>query len=332
MSSFYFYSEAEDLPFVYLTPSRSIGRLPSPNGISMTVTDYLRFAISDEQEGTARGQVNALANAKRAIHLGIDVLLQQFGLLAGYGRRNFPSKLRLLDEIGLIPIRILNNLNVERNAMEHDFTVPTKNRVQEAVDVARMIEIVVNHLTESTVVEGVVGWRNPRKHLVLQLEPVAGSLQLFGLRAKGKYIRVKGMTCFEGGGRLRRFMENDLAPGVTVSDRPWKSINLVEKSKSDWLNVIREFVALSTNRKHAESVEPQRGTWRLYVEIPLGMIETQGLHRAMNSMMFEARRKRSSTRAMSRRTVQNDKLSEGTETKIVKSETMTPEGMINGRR
>ena len=161
------------------------GQLPPPYDTIMTPNAYLEFAIADLAEGSTRGHVNAFGNAKRALHLTIDTLLHQYGLFTHFGKSNFPDKLRLLDGIGLLPIRIMENLNVERNLLEHEYDTPSEKRVAEAVDVTRLLLLASEVLLETTPFEVVVGWKIPQKHVVLQLEPVQGLLNFFTLRAKG---------------------------------------------------------------------------------------------------------------------------------------------------
>jgi hypothetical protein len=149
--------------------------------------DYLEFAIADFAEGSPRGLVNAFGNAKRALHLEIDYLLQQYGLFSNFGRGNFPTKLGVLDDIGLLPTTIIKNLNVERNLIEHEYDTPSRQRVAEAIDVVKLLLLATEKLMESTAHQVVVGWRNPCRHTLLQLEPQNGEIRLYGITAKKRY-------------------------------------------------------------------------------------------------------------------------------------------------
>jgi hypothetical protein len=54
----------------------------------MSPSAYLEFAIEDLAADTARGLINAFGNAKRAFHLAIDSLLNQYGLFTRFRKAN----------------------------------------------------------------------------------------------------------------------------------------------------------------------------------------------------------------------------------------------------
>jgi len=189
LSVIYFYDDGEQLPFYYMVPSRWSGELPPPYDSSLQPHHYLEFAIRDLEDQTSRGLVNAFGNAKRSLHFMIDSVLHQYGAFTHYKGANFPTKLRLLDKMGILPITLMKNLNVERNLLEHEYNVPSRRRVEEAVDVAKLIIMATERIIEKIPTEVILGWREPRKHLVMQLEPIAGEIRLFGLKAKGRYSK-----------------------------------------------------------------------------------------------------------------------------------------------
>jgi hypothetical protein len=127
----YHFPDDPATPFSYLRVTRWLGPLP-PYETALSIADYLRFATDDVAEGTERGLVNAFGNVKRALHLTIDTVLHQYGLFAPARKLNFPDRLRLLDAIGVLPTGIVENLNVERNLIEHDYVAPERRRVVEA--------------------------------------------------------------------------------------------------------------------------------------------------------------------------------------------------------
>jgi hypothetical protein len=108
----------------------------------------------------------------------IDVLLYNYGLLARNKRRNFKQKLLMLDRSGLISLRIFRRLNVERNAMEHDYRVPSSERVSDAIDVCQLMLLAVERLCQEVPYEGIVGLRDSGKHYFFQLEETSGSIVL----------------------------------------------------------------------------------------------------------------------------------------------------------
>jgi hypothetical protein len=162
LAVYFFYDTSEPGSFSYLTPTRQVGPLPPPYETDMSPSAYLEFAIEDLAADTARGLINAFGNAKRAFHLAIDSLLNQYGLFTRFRKANFPEKVRLIDTVGMIPIGIMHNLNVERNLLEHEYAVPSKARVKEAVDVTKLLLLATEKLVEATPQEVVVGWRIPQ--------------------------------------------------------------------------------------------------------------------------------------------------------------------------
>jgi len=97
--------------------------------------EFLRFAEIDLAEGTTRGLINALSNAKRAIDCQVDKVLGCFGLLS---RRNFPQKMDLLRSMGIVAPRIVNKVVKARNYLEHEFKIPEQEQVEDAIDIANL--------------------------------------------------------------------------------------------------------------------------------------------------------------------------------------------------
>jgi hypothetical protein len=94
----------------------------------VTAEQYLQFAARDLEDEPERGAVNGIGNAKRAVHQAVEALLQGYGLLARNRRASFPQKLALIDAAGLFSLVILNTLNLERNAVEHEYRVQARAR------------------------------------------------------------------------------------------------------------------------------------------------------------------------------------------------------------
>lgn len=270
MSVYYFYDKSEPVPFTYLTPTRMSGELPPPYESTMTPAEYLEFAIADIAEGSTRGYVNAFGNAKRALHLAIDILLNQYGLFTHYKRSNFPGRLKVLDTIGILPITIMQNLNVERNLIEHEYSTPSAKRVREAVDVTKLLVMATEKLLEATPHECVVGWRQPKRHLVMRLEPIKGVVNLFSLTAKGMYRRQHGFSYFSGG--LRSF-RGELKDGIQIAKNPWKVIKLNKSSFSDWHSIIKELVNVQRRGSRQKSyIDKESGFVTIPITIPLPLI------------------------------------------------------------
>ncbi|MGD0458252.1 MAG: hypothetical protein ABSC21_10975 [Terriglobia bacterium] len=120
-------------------------RNPPPSAIeikaSLEPRDFLNFAIEDsialEKE---RNRINCLGNCKRAIDSQVDRLIARLGfrLLARKQRWNVPRKIQFISEIGVVAPRILHHVNQLRNLLEHEFAPPSKQQVEDALDVATL--------------------------------------------------------------------------------------------------------------------------------------------------------------------------------------------------
>lgn len=269
MGIVFIFDEKERVPFTYLTPSRWNGEIPPPYDSLMLPQHYLEFAVRDLEEQSPRGLVNAFCNVKRSLHFLIDSLLHQYGAFVHYKRSSFPVKLRLLDAMGILPIGIMRNLNVERNLLEHEYAVPSQRRVEEAVDVTKLILMASERITGRIPTEVVAGWRDPKRHVVLQVEPLLGTIRLFGLRAKGRYHKVGGVTCFKG--PLRVMFGGTLVPGAKLSTRPFREIKVHRATEGEWMPIVRELVNIQRRDRGSKGsvINTESATITIPVTIPL---------------------------------------------------------------
>lgn len=105
----------------------------------LSAADYLSFAALDLVEGkTPRHLVNALSNAKKALHLRLEDLCLGFGGVNLKSRKTFPDLISYIRECGLVAPRVLDRLNAQRNAVEHDYILPVETDVETFVDVAHL--------------------------------------------------------------------------------------------------------------------------------------------------------------------------------------------------
>lgn len=111
------------------------------NDFDIQANKFLKFAEADLQQGTTQGLVNALSNAKRAIDCQVDTVLGCFGLLA---RRNFPQKINVLNELGIVTPRIVRKVVTARNYLEHKYINPKQEQVEDAVDVATLFVVLLD--------------------------------------------------------------------------------------------------------------------------------------------------------------------------------------------
>jgi hypothetical protein len=117
--------------------------------------EFITFAKADVFSADARGYINALTNAKRAIDSQVDGLITSIGLKpdrldkqlgsAGVAFLNsavtqsgVPLKFRLLEVLGVATPAIVAKMRQLRNALEHQYRKPKRNEVRDAIDVAEL--------------------------------------------------------------------------------------------------------------------------------------------------------------------------------------------------
>lgn len=262
----------ESNPFIYLMDSVSLNGCPLTD-IRVTAEQYLQFAMQDLEDKSERGAVNGIGNAKRALHQTVDALLQAYGLLARNQRASFQKKLELIDEAGLFSLTILNTLNLERNAVEHEYRVPTIARVQEVTDVARLWLLATGRLSEYVAYECLAGWRADQTLGVVQLDPVHGLLSFF---------KVTGPSQgYEQEGKQYTFLEpirtpgGALAPGVDVDSSPLWSVALRYQNRAEWSPLLRSVVALNEARYGVDKAVVRRTGIEVSMRLVLPLAEEE---------------------------------------------------------
>lgn len=119
------------LPSAHAAFSRINPKGPDPE-------NYLDYARGDLVAGAEQSTINALGNAKRAVHQAVDAFLVLHGLAEHFGKRNFPKKLEMLSEIGAFPTRLILSLNERRNLLEHEYSIVSRAEAESLVEVAEM--------------------------------------------------------------------------------------------------------------------------------------------------------------------------------------------------
>lgn len=105
----------------------------------ISAEQYLKFAENDLLDGESeRHLVNALTNAKRALHLRMEDVCHGFGFASFGGARSFPRMVEYISRVGVTAPRILNRLNQLRNQVEHEYLIPSRSEVETFIDVASL--------------------------------------------------------------------------------------------------------------------------------------------------------------------------------------------------
>lgn len=101
--------------------------------------DYLDFAKQDLVDGRSpRNLVNALGNAKRAIHMRLEDVCLGFGAVTLKGLGSHPQLIDYLRSCGLVAPNILKRVNDLRNEVEHRYHIPPEAEVETYIDVAEL--------------------------------------------------------------------------------------------------------------------------------------------------------------------------------------------------
>lgn len=102
--------------------------------------DFLEFAKEDSEGQDLRSCVNALGNVKRAIECRIDSILYVYCLHKKSEKEkwDFPKKIEIIEQLGIVAPSILKRINKKRNELEHRYVKPTKEDVDDGRDVAKL--------------------------------------------------------------------------------------------------------------------------------------------------------------------------------------------------
>jgi hypothetical protein len=128
--------------------------------------DFLRFAIQDFQDKDKHGIINAITNAKRSIDCEVDKFLACIGYepnadlpqnVKDYIRRysvlrervDIPQRLKLIRALGVAPSNIISEIRGIRHLLEHEYKLPTKTQVAEAIELATLFIGTVDNALKS---------------------------------------------------------------------------------------------------------------------------------------------------------------------------------------
>ncbi|WP_457787126.1 hypothetical protein [Pseudomonas sp. PL-6] len=103
---------------------------------------YLSYAQADyagyEQYSESRCLINAVSNAKRALHYQVEGLAYALGWKLTKGKKDFPSKLEFLGKCGVLSPAIIKRINKLRNTVEHEYYTPTGDEALEYIEIVEL--------------------------------------------------------------------------------------------------------------------------------------------------------------------------------------------------
>lgn len=160
----------------YAAKEYSYAVLMEPNPKGVDILDYLYFAKADLLSKDLRGAINALENAKRAIHLLVDSFLELLGLKTIYGEDNFPTKLEIIQKLEAFPTRLLKTLNKRRNLIEHEYDQLELDEAEGFVETAELFVRLCYPYFKYTTIGTRVGEVNSNKDIEWLLDPEASEI------------------------------------------------------------------------------------------------------------------------------------------------------------
>lgn len=113
-------------------------------GFEISPSEFIKFADYDLTAQYNHHLINCLSNTKRAIDSQLDSLLIGFGVSERSKNWHFPEKVNFLNSIGVISPGILKKINRKRNFLEHEYIYPSKEEVEDALDVAKLFVAYTN--------------------------------------------------------------------------------------------------------------------------------------------------------------------------------------------
>lgn len=121
--------------------------------------DFLAFAKKDYYFLNEQGLINALSNAKRAIDCQLDWILYYLGYdYLKFDEKTYPNiravidefeseneklndttfKLKFIQAMEIAPSFLVSKIRLLRNKLEHEYVIPKKKEVREALDIAEL--------------------------------------------------------------------------------------------------------------------------------------------------------------------------------------------------
>ena len=124
--------------------------LETDKPFELSPRDFLRFAKSDLKQNDLKGNINALTNAKRAIDCQIDSALTTFGIdcknipetsneiiqFTEFTNEDLAYKLKIIRALDFAPSGLISRTRTLRNKLEHNFQVPHRDEVKDAIELA----------------------------------------------------------------------------------------------------------------------------------------------------------------------------------------------------
>ncbi|MDO7787241.1 hypothetical protein [Desulforamulus aquiferis] len=278
MSVFYFFNPNNKLGINYMSPTLYGGFLPHPYADLECPNMYLDFCLEDIKQNDLRSRTNAFSNCKKAIHLRVDLILNQYGLLMPNIKCDFPTKLQIVELVGLLPTLMLKNINDERNLIEHDYRVPEEKRVKEVIDVAELLYMATDKILGKTPIEVIIGFDTEPLHRVMRIEPQKGQLEFFGIKAKKEEVMKfnEDFNIYFIKEKLRG-IDGRILPFYEIDEEVCNRIDLSYTNRENWELIINQLYSIVKNDAFNNTGAYKENCISTVVHIPISSMHETAL-------------------------------------------------------
>lgn len=204
--------------------------------------DYLEYAKNNIMTGGTQGAIDSISNTKRAVHLTIKKLFELFGLNEAYGKENFPTQINILELLNAFPTRMIDNLNKNRNTVEHEYQCIDINKAKDFVDITEMFLMLAYPYLSHAVNGAFVGVENDNRCFEWTINLREHSIMTYEI-VKSEYIEKEGYR---------------IHYNISTKDEDKRHLNKIEIKKSncdEWINYLDLFIYL-TKRNTTKLPEP----------------------------------------------------------------------------
>jgi hypothetical protein len=229
----------------YATKEYIYAVLMEPSRKGVDILDYLYFAKADLLSKDLRGAINALGNAKRAIHLLADCFLELLGLNRIYGEDNFPTKLEIIQKLDAFPTRLLKTLNKRRNLIEHEYDQIELDEAEGFVEIAELFVKLCYPYFRYTMIGTRIGEVNSDKDIEWLLDPEASEITVSECEGASK-LEV------EPHGTIYYNLKTKPEKAVV------KSIRMNKMNTTEWLPILNTFLYSTQRRMSHVDVPPYK--------------------------------------------------------------------------
>jgi hypothetical protein len=181
----YFFSESDPLlaagvrqKIRYISGDHTYVSLMEINPNGYDPGSYIEFAKIDMMAKDDRASVNAIGNAKRAVHMLVESFFELLGLKQAFERAKFPKKLEVIQQLEAFPTRLISSLNKSRNEVEHEYQRISLDRVEDFVEVAELFYRLCYPFLKRMVNSIHVGLENDNRDLEWLLNPFESQVSI----------------------------------------------------------------------------------------------------------------------------------------------------------